>query len=60
MKPSLEFTPADLIGIPFRVTIGKKIADGNVELFDRAAKTSTDVKLSDVVERAQSLALAGL
>jgi len=39
-----------LIGIPYRVTIGKKVAEGIVELFDRGTKQSEDVKISDVVE----------
>ena len=59
-RAGVKFKDADLIGIPFRITVGKKITSGDVELFDRAAKASTDVKLSDVVERVQSLALAGL
>jgi hypothetical protein len=36
------------------------MADGMVELFDRRAKTSVDVKLSEVVPRVQKLALTGL
>jgi hypothetical protein len=31
-----------------------------VELFERSTKTSADVKLSEIVSRVQSLALAGL
>ena len=45
----MKFKDADLIGIPYRVTIGKKVADGMVELFDRRAKKSEDVKIGDVV-----------
>jgi prolyl-tRNA synthetase len=59
-RAGVKFKDADLIGIPYRVTVGKKAADGVVELFDRATKTSEDVKLSDVVARVQSRALAGL
>jgi prolyl-tRNA synthetase len=59
-RAGVKFKDADLIGIPYRVTIGKKITDGLVELFDRRAKTSVDVKLSEVVSRVQKLALAGL
>ncbi len=49
-RAGVKFKDADLIGIPYRVTIGKKIAEGMVELFDRRTKTSEDVKLSDVVQ----------
>ena len=59
-RAGVKFKDADLIGIPFRITIGKKIADGMVELFDRHAKTSADVKLNEIVPRVQKLALTGL
>jgi prolyl-tRNA synthetase len=59
-RAGVKFKDADLIGIPYRITIGKKAADGLVELFDRRAKTTEDVKLKDLVERVQALALAGL
>src|SRR5882672_2427472 len=59
-RAGVKFKDADLIGIPYRVTIGKKVADGLVELFERATKTSEDVKLSEIVSRVQKLALTGL
>ena len=58
-RAGVKFKDADLIGIPYRVTIGKKIADGAVELFDRRAKNSEDVKLDEIVSRIQKLALSG-
>ncbi|MBA3805368.1 MAG: proline--tRNA ligase, partial [Acidobacteria bacterium] len=59
-RAGVKFKDADLIGIPYRITIGKKIADGMVELFERSTKKTEEVKLADVVERVQKLALAGL
>jgi len=59
-RAGVKFKDADLIGIPYRITLGKKVAEGVVELFERATKTSEDVKLSDIVARVQSRALAGL
>jgi prolyl-tRNA synthetase len=59
-RAGVKFKDADLIGIPYRITIGKKVADGVVELFERNTKTTTDIRLADVVERLQKLALAGL
>ena len=59
-RAGVKFKDADLIGIPFRITIGKKIGDGVVELFDRRAKRREDVKLDDIVWRIQNLALANL
>jgi prolyl-tRNA synthetase len=59
-RAGVKFKDADLIGVPFRLTVGKKVADGKVELFDRATKQSEDVGLDDVVAQVQSRALAGL
>ena len=50
-RAGVKFKDADLIGIPFRITVGKKVADGIVELFDRRAKQSEDVKIDKVVAR---------
>ena len=59
-RAGVKFKDADLIGIPYRITIGKKAADGLVELFDRRTKQTEDVKIKDAVEHVQALALAGL
>ena len=48
-RAGVKFKDADLIGIPYRVTIGKKAADGVVELFNRRTKKTDDVRISDVV-----------
>lgn len=57
-RAGVKFKDADLIGIPYRITIGKRITDGAVELFDRKAKQSEDVTLGDIVARVQKLALS--
>ncbi|HEX8846186.1 MAG TPA: proline--tRNA ligase [Pyrinomonadaceae bacterium] len=59
-RAGVKFNDADLIGIPYRITVGKKIGDGLVELFDRRTKQTEEVKLKNVVEHVQGLALAGL
>ncbi|CAN5826687.1 MAG: proline--tRNA ligase [Pyrinomonadaceae bacterium] len=59
-RAGVKFKDADLIGIPYRITVGKKVGDGFVELFERRTKTSEDVELSEIVSRIQKLALAGL
>jgi prolyl-tRNA synthetase len=58
-RAGVKFKDADLIGIPYRVTLGKKVVDGVVELFERQTKTTEDVKLTDIVSLVQKLALAG-
>jgi prolyl-tRNA synthetase len=54
-RAGVKFKDADLIGIPYRITVGKKIAESVVELFDRRAKKSEDVRISDVVLRIESM-----
>ena len=53
-RAGVKFKDADLIGIPYRITVGKKISDEMVELFDRRAKQSEDVKLSEIIFRVQA------
>ncbi|HEX8097723.1 MAG TPA: His/Gly/Thr/Pro-type tRNA ligase C-terminal domain-containing protein, partial [Pyrinomonadaceae bacterium] len=59
-RAGVKFKDADLIGIPYRITVGKKIADGAVELFERRTKKSVDVALSEAVSRVQELSLSGV
>src|SRR5215218_696361 len=59
-RAGVKFKDADLIGVPFRVTVGKKVAEGKVELFERATKQSEDVGLEEVAGRVQELSLSGL
>ena len=48
-RAGVKFKDADLVGIPYRINVGKKAAAGQVELVTRATSTSVDVALSDVV-----------
>lgn len=47
-RAGVKFKDADLIGIPYRVTVGKKAADGKVELLERATATNRDVPIHEV------------
>ena len=53
-RAGVKFKDADLIGIPYRITIGKKVAEGVVELFDRSTKKTEDVRISEVVTYVKS------
>jgi prolyl-tRNA synthetase len=46
-RPGVKFKDADLIGVPYRVTIGKKLAQGLVEVVDRRTHESSDVKVEE-------------
>jgi prolyl-tRNA synthetase len=60
-RAGVKFKDADLIGIPYRINVGKKAAAGQVELVTRAKSASVDVGLADVLavlkERIQEDAL---
>jgi prolyl-tRNA synthetase len=49
-RAGVKFNDADLIGVPYRVTVGKKIKDGKVELMTRSTRQSEDVPVEAVVE----------
>ena len=46
-RPGVKFKDADLIGVPWRVTVGKKIAGGMVEVVERKTKVVVDVAIAD-------------
>jgi prolyl-tRNA synthetase len=48
-RAGVKFKDADLVGIPYRINVGKKAAGGFVELVRRATSTSVDVELQNVV-----------
>src|SRR6185437_14922623 len=50
-RPGVKFKDADLIGIPYRITIGKKLASGQVELVERKTRQSTDVPVAEAAAR---------
>jgi prolyl-tRNA synthetase len=41
-RPGVKFKDADLIGVPWRITVGKKLAGGIVEIVERKTKAVTD------------------
>jgi prolyl-tRNA synthetase len=49
-RAGVKFKDADLVGIPYRINVGKKTAGGQVELVTRGTATSVDVALNEVVE----------
>ena len=56
-RPGVKFKDADLIGVPYRITIGsKKFAEDKVEVLVRASKQKEDVAIGEVVEHMKKLA----
>jgi prolyl-tRNA synthetase len=54
-RPGVKFKDADLVGIPYRINVGKKLVDGIVEVVTRAGSTRDDVAVADVVEYVKKL-----
>ena len=54
-RAGVKFKDADLIGVPFRVTVGKKAAEGKVELVQRATASATDVPITEVAAELRRL-----
>jgi prolyl-tRNA synthetase len=52
-RAGVKFKDAEMIGIPYRINIGKKLAEGKVELVDRLTNQTQDVALADIVSTLQ-------
>ena len=49
-RPGVKFKDADLIGVPYRITVGtQKVAQGLVEIFDRSTRQKADVRMPEAV-----------
>lgn len=49
-RPGVKFTDAELIGIPVQLTVGKKAADGIVEVTIRKTGEMVEAKLDEVIQ----------
>ena len=55
-RPGVKFADAELIGIPYRVTVGPRgVAEGTVELTTRRGLLTEEVAIDDVVARLTEL-----
>jgi prolyl-tRNA synthetase len=54
-RPGVKFKDADLVGIPFRITVGNKVTEGTVEVVLRSTREVRDVRITAVVESFQEL-----
>ena len=50
-RPGVKFKDMELIGIPYRVTVGRGIVDGKVELVDRSSNEKIEISVEDCIER---------
>ena len=54
-RPGVKFKDADLVGIPFRVNVGKKVTEDRVEVVQRSTRQSQDVSIAAIVDYFQEV-----
>jgi prolyl-tRNA synthetase len=54
-RPGVKFKDADLVGIPYRITVGKKVTEGTVEVVLRSTREVRDVTIATLVEYFQGV-----
>jgi prolyl-tRNA synthetase len=47
-RPGVKFKDADLVGIPYRINVGKKVTEGQVEVVSRSTRKSLDANIADI------------
>jgi prolyl-tRNA synthetase len=57
-RAGVKFKDAELIGVPYRINIGKKLTDGQVELVDRLSQKTEDLAIDSVKQHLASLLAA--
>ena len=50
-RPGIKFKDIDLIGVPLRITVGKKINENKVELKERKTNIQEDYLISEIVSK---------
>ncbi|CAN5258941.1 proline--tRNA ligase [soil metagenome] len=55
VSPGVKFGDAELIGVPVIVIVGKGVADGQVELWDRRTNDRTKVDIADIASAVAAL-----
>jgi prolyl-tRNA synthetase len=54
-RPGVKFKDADLVGIPYRINVGKKVTEGKVELVTRSTRQSRDANISGIEGQFQEI-----
>jgi len=49
-RPGVKFKDADLVGIPYRVTVGKKVTEGTVEVVQRSTREIHDASIATITD----------
>ena len=54
-RPGVKFKDADLVGIPYRITVGKRVTEGHVEVVLRSTRQSQDANIAGIDSTFQQL-----
>ena len=54
-RPGVKFKDADLVGIPYRVTVGKKVTEGTVEVVRRSTREMQDASIAAITDYFKAL-----
>jgi prolyl-tRNA synthetase len=57
-RAGLKFKDADLVGIPYRIVTGRSIAEGKVEVVNRATKEVSNIEIEQVAEHLSAIILS--
>jgi prolyl-tRNA synthetase len=55
-RPGVKFKDADLVGIPYRINVGKKVTEGKVEVVTRSTRTLQDANIAAIGDHFKDLA----
>ena len=54
-RAGVKFNDMDLIGIPIRITVGKKVEENKIEIKERKQEKSEIIEISEAIERIKKL-----
>ena len=54
-RPGVKFKDMELIGVPYRITVGRGIQNGNVEFVTRANGEKIEISLEDIKARIDAI-----
>jgi prolyl-tRNA synthetase len=50
-RPGVKFKDADLVGIPYRINVGKKVTEGKVEVITRSTRKGQDANIAAIEDQ---------
>ncbi|HMF89333.1 MAG TPA: proline--tRNA ligase [Candidatus Angelobacter sp.] len=57
-RPGVKFKDADLVGIPYRINVGKKVTEGKVEVVTRSTRKSQDANIAAIEAQFKEIVLS--